>query len=308
MKSVLITGGTGAIGSKLVKALKGKNYHVSLVTRDVGKAMANAKPAHLSPNEYIDIKYILSPEYATNVVSNTDYIINLAGAGIADKPWSAEYKQEIINSRIIITQALANAISRAEKKPLAFISASAVGYYGSRGDEILPETASNGTGFLAEVCSQWEAAAEIAGDSTRLVNGRIGIVLDKKTGALPKMLAPFKFFSGSVLGSGKQWMPWIHITDLVNLFCYCIDNQNLRGPVNLTAPNPVTNKVFTKAIGRVVEKPVILKAPSLALKIMLGESADMVLGSQRAIPNAATEAGFEYIFADVGTALENLIG
>ncbi len=307
MKSVLITGGTGAIGSKLVKALKGKNYHVSLVTRDVGKAMANAKPAHLSPNEYIDIKYILSPEDAINVVSNTDYIINLAGAGIADKPWTAEYKQEIINSRVQITQALANAISVAPKKPSAFISASAVGFYGSREDELLPETASNGKGFLAEVCRMWEAAAESSANSTRLVNCRIGLVLDKKTGALPKMLAPFKYFSGAVLGSGKQWMPWIHINDLINLFSYCLDNQNLRGPINLTAPNPVTNKVFTHALGRVVEKPVILKAPSIALKMMLGESADMVLSSQRAIPQVAMNSGFEFIFTDAEKALENLI-
>jgi uncharacterized protein (TIGR01777 family) len=236
---------------------------------------------------------------------DSDAIVNLAGFPISEK-WTAENKKLMYDSRIDTTNYIVDLINQSNKS-LTFVSTSAIGFYGSRQDEFLQENSSSGNDFMSKICVDWEKSAKKVNENIRLVIPRIGIVLEKNSGALPKMLLPFKLFAGGKLGSGHQWMSWIHIEDLVNLFVEIIINDKYNGIVNAVSPNPITNSDFTKAISKVMKRPAIAPVPEFALKLILGESSALVLNSQKVLPQVANSHKFIYKFEEVENALLDLI-
>lgn len=236
-----------------------------------------------------------------------EHVVHLAGAGVADKAWSVRRKQEIMNSRVKGTQLLLEAIATLTKKPKTLIAASAIGYYGNAGMALCTEESATGYDFLADVCKAWEAAAAPADAFTRRCTVRIGIVLSEKGGALPKMMLPFKLFSGSVLGSGKQMMSWIHIDDLCDMIIYLVENENCQGAYNAVAPLPVAHYSFMKALGRTMKRPLWMWVPGFALKLVLGEMAATVLGSQFVSNEKIQQAGFRFEYDNVYKALKHLV-
>lgn len=301
MKRIIITGGTGFIGTLLSKKAVESDMELTILTRNPEQAVINHKIAH----KYINLSQIQDSQLS-EILSKSDILINLAGTGIADKAWTKEYKESIIKSRTGITKRLANSAVTAQNKDLCFISASAVGYYGNRGDEILTEQSAPGTDFLAEVCEKWEQASAPAKDFSRLVNARIGIVLHPKAGALAKMLIPYKYFAGGAIGSGNQWMPWIHVDDLLNLFWWIIENKSAKGIFNITSPMPVQMSTFAHTLGKALKRPSFMNVPEFAIKKLLGESASMVLNSQRAIPEKSVNFGYRSLFTNLDEALIDL--
>ena len=239
-------------------------------------------------------------------LNSADAIIHLAGEPVAQR-WTPEAKQRIYASRVEGTRNLVSAISKNAHRPEVFVCASAIGIYGSRGDEILKEDSLPSSDFLARVVVDWEKASQPAEAlGIRVVNLRFGMVLGNG-GALAKMLPPFKLGIGGRLGSGKQWTSWIHIDDAVNLILFAMENGRIRGAINATAPNPVTNAEFTRELARVLGRPAIFPVPPFALRLMFGEMTDVVLASQRALPAAAQAAGFEFRYSDLAPALANLL-
>ena len=235
-------------------------------------------------------------------------LVNLAGESIAAKRWSAEQKRKLRDSRLMATRSLTAAIRQAARPPGAFISGSAVGYYGDRGDETLTEASPPGTDFLAALAQEWEAAANDVANVTRVALVRTGIVLDRRGGALPKMLPPFQMFVGGPLGPGTQYMPWIHKEDWVRLVSWIVTAEGARGPLNATSPSPVTNAEFSKALGRALKRPSLLPAPAFALRIALGEMADaLLLSGQRALPVRATDLGFSFRYSNIDEALASVL-
>lgn len=294
MKNILIIGGTGFIGSFLINRLKSSGYDITLSTR--------------SPKNATEINWIsLSEKEQIELVGKFYGIINLAGAGIADEKWSPERKEVLRKSRIETTASLAKSIVYADTKPEVFISASAVGYYGNSNSTEIDESAPKGKGFLADLSDEWEQAASPAQNFTRLVQPRIGVVLHPKAGALAKMILPFKMFVGGALGSGKQYMPWVHIDDIVAMFLFALEKKDLQGKVNFTAPNPVTMQEFASVLGNALSRPSIMPVPAIALKAMLGESAAMVLEGQRAVPRKLLDSGFDFKFPEIRAALVDLL-
>ena len=239
-----------------------------------------------------------------------DAVVNLAGEPVAQR-WTKAARERIVNSRVQGTRHLVTALR--QQPPQVLVSASAVGYYGSRGDEILTENSPPANDFLAEVCVAWEREAHAAEEfGVRVVTPRFGVVLGgaagKPGGALKQMLLPFKLGVGGRLGSGRQWTSWIHLDDIVSLIEFAIANPTLRGPLNATAPNPVTNVEFTRALGHVLHRPAILPVPAAALKLLFGEMSQVLLASQRAIPETAVNAGFSFRYSDVDSALAAALG
>jgi uncharacterized protein (TIGR01777 family) len=232
-----------------------------------------------------------------------DAVIHLAGVGVGDKRWTKRYKSEILNSRLLGTTAIANAV--AEVKPQVFISSSAIGWYGDSGNRAVVESDSVGNDFLAAVCREWEGAADLAGD-VRTVKLRTGLVLDPTGGALGRMLPLFRFGLGGKLGSGKQWWSWITLHDVVRAIIFTLEHP-IAGPVNLTTPNPVTNQEFTAALARAMNRPALFPAPAIALKIALGGFSSEVLGSKKVMPNALSDAGFVWDYPHITNALTALI-
>jgi len=231
----------------------------------------------------------------------------LAGEPVAQR-WSAAVKQRILDSRVQGTRELVAALRGTTKRPAVLISASAIGYYGDRADEKLTESAARGSGFLADVCAQWEdASREVEELGIRVVNPRIGLVLGRGGGALAKMLPAFRMWVGGRLGEGKQWMSWIHIDDLARLFEFAIENPGIRGALNVTAPAPVTNAEFTAQLAKVLSRPAVFPVPAVALKVLFGEMAGVLLTGQRVLPAAALAGGFEFSFAALTPALKSLI-
>jgi uncharacterized protein (TIGR01777 family) len=298
--NILITGGTGLVGTVVTELALQKGYQVSFLSRST-KSIPQVKVFQWDiAQKKIDIQ----------AIEQADYIIHLAGAGVADKRWSDAYKQEILDSRIISTQLLQEAISKSIKKPKAIVAASAVGIYGfDTGDTLMQEDSRQGEGFLAEVTKKWEEELlKFENLGIRTVIMRIGIVLSTKGGALQKMMRPVQFFAGSALGSGKQYMSWIHIRDLARMFLFAIENEQIRGVYNAVGNTPVTNETFTKAIAKVMNKPLFLpNVPEFALRLMLGEMASMVIGGNRVSNEKIVKAGFQYEFETLEEALKNLI-
>ncbi len=245
-------------------------------------------------------------EPPADALKGADAVIHLAGEPVAQR-WSADVKRRIRESRVAGTENLVRAMAKLPEAPRILICASAMGYYGSRGDEILTESSPPGSDFLAEVCVAWEKAAQAAEPlGVRVVRVRTGIVLDARGGALAKMMPPFKMGVGGKVGSGRQWMSWVHAEDLVGMFRFALNNP-VSGPMNGVSPNPVTNADFTRALAKVLKRPAIFPVPALALKLLFGEMAEMLLGSQRVSPKTAESAGFRFKFTDVGAALADAV-
>ena len=235
-----------------------------------------------------------------------DAVIHLAGEPVAQR-WTAGAKQLIRDSRVAGTRNLVEALAALPRRPEALICASATGYYGSRGDEVLTESSAPGSGFLPEVCVAWEREAQAAeAFGMRVVRVRTGIVLDSNGGALVRMLPPFRMGVGGRLGSGRQWMSWIHLEDLAALFQFAVENQ-VRGPLNGVAPNPATNSDFTRELARALRRPAVIPVPEFALRLLFGEMADVLLASQRVAPGAAEAAGFRFRFPQLAPALADLL-
>jgi uncharacterized protein (TIGR01777 family) len=243
-----------------------------------------------------------------NAVSGMDVVVHLAGESIVGR-WNAARKKAIRESRVVGTSNLARALARATVKPRVFICASAVGFYGNRGDEIMRETSPPGTGFLPDVCVEWEAATRPAADAgIRTVMVRIGVVLSPRGGALEKMLLPFKLGLGGKLGSGNQWMSWIDVEDLISAFLHVIATESLTGPVNAVSPNPVTNAEFTGTLAGVLHRPAFFAMPAFAARIVLGEMADeLLLASQRVVPDQLQASGFSFRHPELRGSLERLL-
>jgi uncharacterized protein (TIGR01777 family) len=300
---ILITGATGFIGSHLVRRLLADGHAVVALTRNVQGAR-RVLPGGCECRAW---KPAATPKAA--VLEGADAVVHLAGAGIADQRWTAARKQAIRESRVAGTRALVRALAvlPPAARPATLIAASAIGFYGERGDEQLDEAAAAGTDFLAEVCEGWEreaVAAEELGVQVAVI--RIGVVLGKDGGALQKMLLPFRLGLGGRLGSGRQWMSWIHVDDLVRLFAHAIEHADVRGVLNGVAPAPVTNAEFTAALGRALHRPAVLPVPALGLRLALGEMSAMLLASQRVLPRAAQRFGFTFRYPEIGPALTDL--
>jgi uncharacterized protein (TIGR01777 family) len=295
---ITISGASGLIGRRLLKTLAGDGHTLQVLSRHAGTNMPGGvrvwpwEPAKAEP--------------PTEALADADAIIHLAGEPVAQR-WTPEVKQRIRESRVAGTANLARAIGKLPQAPKTLVSASAMGYYGSRGDEVLTESSAPGSDYLAKVCVDWEKAAQEAEKvGVRVVRLRTGIVLDARGGALAKMLPPFKMGVGGKIGSGRQWMSWIHAEDLVGMIRFALNNQ-VSGPVNGVSPNPVTNADFTRALGAVLKRPAIVPVPALALKLAFGEMSEVLLGSQRVAPKVAEASGYRFQFTDVGAALADVL-
>lgn len=297
----LVTGATGFVGPRLLSRLERR----VVLSRNVDSAKKKL-------SAYLPEVYAWNTEKQpapAEAFRGVEAVFHLAGDPVAEGRWNAEKKRKLVDSRVLGTRNLVDTLLKLPEKPKVLVSASAVGYYGDRGEEVLTEAASPANDFLADLCVQWEREAQRAREAgIRVVTIRIGIVLGKGGGALAKMLLPFQLGIGSPLGSGKQYMPWIHIDDLADLMVFAAEHEKLSGPVNGTAPNPVTNREFTKTLGRVIGMPTFFpNVPGFALSLAVGEFGQILLHSQNAIPQAAQEAGFEFAYPDLESALENVL-
>jgi uncharacterized protein (TIGR01777 family) len=242
-----------------------------------------------------------------SAIDGVDAVINLSGESIGERRWNDGRKAALKSSRILSTRSLVTAIAQAPRKPAVFVNGSAVGYYGPHGDELVTETALPGTDFLATLCVEWEREAEQASTITRVAIVRSGLVLDRAGGVLAQMLPPFRFGVGGRLGSGRQYMPWIHIDDWVGMAMWLLETASGRGAFNVTAPNPVTNAAFARALGRALHRPALVPAPAFALRLLLGEFAESIVTGQRAIPARAEAGGYQFRFRDLDATLRDLL-
>lgn len=297
MARIAITGSSGLVGSHLADFLLASQHDViRIVRRSPAKSELRWDPA----NQYLDISGL----------EGMDAVVHLAGENIGDRRWNARQKQRILESRNGGTQLLCESLAKLSRKPPVLVSASAIGYYGDRGDEICDEAALPGTGFLPDVCVAWEAATAPAVQAgIRVVNMRIGVVLSRAGGALTKMLLPFRLGVGGVVGNGKQYWSWITLVDLIRAIDYCREHDHLHGPVNAVAPHPVTNTDFTKALGRVLHRPTVFPMPAFAARLALGEMADaLLLASTRVVPKKLLDSGFAFEAADIESGLRRVLG
>lgn len=300
---IVIAGGSGFLGSALARTLAVEGHAVSILTRQTS-AKSPAQPRLSFVQWTPDGK---AGPWA-RAIDGATAVINLAGESIAARRWSTAQKQKLRDSRLLATGSLTAAIRQSAHPPATFISGSAVGYYGNRGDETLTEASAPGNDFLAGLAKEWEAAAGEAATVARVVLLRTGIVLDRRGGALAKMLPPFQMFVGGPLGDGTQFMPWVHKEDWVRLVSWAITAEGARGPLNATSPSPVTNAEFSKALGRALKRPSLLPAPAFALRIALGEMADaLLLSGQRALPARATDLGFSFRYSNIDGALASVL-
>ena len=300
MARILVSGASGPIGGALVPTLKASGAHITRLTRS-GRAQA--------PPDEERIQWDPEQPIAPDALSGFDAVIHLAGESIVGR-WSEGKKKKIRDSRVMGTRNVAQALAQAKDKPNIFICSSAIGYYGDRADELLNEESAPGVGFLPEVCREWEAATRPAADAgIQTVQIRTGVVLSPKGGALEKMLTPFKMGVGGKIGSGKQWMSWVDVEDMVGAIHHILKSDLLRGPVNMVAPKPVTNEEFTKTLASVLSRPAILPVPTLAVKLLFGEMGETVLlGSQRVEPSQLISSGYPFRFRTLRASLENILG
>lgn len=307
---IVIAGGSGFLGQALVRALEADGHDLIVLSRTLPSERSSGT-VDLERSARV---VTWTPDGKTGLwaaaVDGAHAVINLAGDSIANGRWSGRKKRRIFDSRVRATRSLAGAIARAPAPPPLFLSGSGVGYYGPCGDEVVTEAHPAGRDFLAGVCAQWEQEARrAASDQTRVVCIRTGLVLDKHQGALPRMLLPFRLGVGGRLGSGRQYMPWIHRQDWVDLIRFLLKVPSASGPVNATAPTPVPNAEFTRILGRVLRRPTLLPAPGFALKLMLGEMAGaLLLSGQRAVPAEAERLGFTFNYPDLDGALREELG
>jgi uncharacterized protein (TIGR01777 family) len=295
---VLISGGSGLVGTALTQALRAEGHTVALLVRPGGDA---------SPG---DVRWDPVSSFVNlDAMAGTEAVVNLNGASIGGGRWTPARKRLLRSSRIDSTRVLEDALSRMKQKPRVFVSASAIGYYGDRGDEVLTESSSSGSDFLSALARDWEAEA-IRAESLgiRTVIARFGVILSPKGGALPRMLTPFKLGLGGRLGSGKQWMSWVALDDVVGALRAAITIEQLSGPVNLVAPNPVRNSEFTQVLASVLHRPAIFPAPAFALRLALGEMADgLLLSSQRVQPERLSVNRYAFRFENLEPALHAIL-
>ena len=300
---IIITGGTGLIGRQLAGSLLQDNHEVIVLTRTPDRR--SGLPASVRVVGWDGRSAAGWGQYADGAGA----IVNLAGAGIADSRWSEQRKREIVESRVNAGKAVVEAIQAATNKPSVVIQSSAVGYYGSRGSELLSEESAPGNDFLADVCIDWEKSTEaVEALGVRRAVIRTGIVLSTEGGALPKMLLPFKFFAGGKLGDGRQYFPWIHMADEVGAIRFLIDTAQASGPFNLAAPNPPSNAAFVKAVGEAMGRPSAVPAPGFALKAAFGEMSTVLLDGQRAEPKRLLALGYRFRFTDPVAAVRDVLG
>lgn len=304
---VIITGGSGFIGQKLAASLVGDDYEVILLSRQPEKARGRVTNANVVGWDG------RTAQGWGHLAEGADAIVNLAGesiggSGIVPSRWSEERKRNILQSRLDAAAAVIEAVRSAKTKPGVVVQASAVGYYGAAGDALLTEAAPPGNDFLASVCAQWEnASAPLDALGVRRAVIRTGLVLSPQGGVLPRLMLPFRFFGGGTLGSGRQWYPWIHIDDAIRAIRFLISTESARGTFNLSAPNPLTNRDFSRVLGRVMHRPALLPVPSFALRLALGEMATLVLDGQRAVPQSLSKLGFTFRFSEAEAALRDLL-
>jgi uncharacterized protein (TIGR01777 family) len=294
---LLISGSHGLVGKALLRSLEAKDHEIFRLVRH---PPTNDLEVEWSPDRY---------SIALARLEGFDACIHLAGESIASGRWNEEKKRKIRESRVKGTKLLSDALANLKRPPKTLISASAIGYYGNRGDENLDEGSAAGNDFLAGVCVEWENATSHARDQgIRVVNTRSGIILDSEGGALAKMLTPFRMGVGGRIGSGKQWMSWIALKDVIAGIEFALSNETLKGPVNFVAPNPVRNAEFTKTLGKVLSRPTIFPIPAFGVRLAFGEMGDaLLLSSQRVKPKRLTEAGYQFKYASLETALRHIL-
>lgn len=300
---VVVTGATGLVGRALIRSLLSESHNVTRLVRGdaQGFSAPGTRAVHWEPEKgSIDAKEL----------EGHDAVVHLAGDPIAEGRWTEEKKQRIRESRVVGTRLLAETLAGLEAKPKVLVSASAIGFYGNRGGEVLSEKSASGEDFLSEVCREWEKATLPASHAgIRVVHLRIGVVLSADGGALPKMLTPFKLGVGGRVGSGRQYMSWITLDDLVGVIKRALTDEQLRGPVNAVAPNPVTNEAFTKALGSALGRPTIFPVPAFAARLAFGEMADaLLLSSARVEPARLNEAGHQFKHPELEGALRSVLG
>ncbi len=300
---ILITGGTGFIGTALRKHLSATPNDLVLLTR--GEPRMELSGA-------LTVKYVHWDPSARGEwekeVNGCDAVINLIGKNVFEERWNNEVKKQILASRVLPTRLLTEAIGRAERRPAVMVSVSAVGYYGDRGQEMVTEASSAGNDFLAEVAQQWEAAALAAEQfGVRVAVPRIGLVLERSGGMIGKMLLPFRLFAGGPIGSGKQFLPWIHMEDVVRGILYPLENEGVKGVYNLSSPEPVTMDEFATMFGSVLHRPSWLPVPNFALDLLYGEGAKVIISGQRAVPERLLNAGYRFSYPSLRPALEQIL-
>jgi uncharacterized protein (TIGR01777 family) len=294
-----VTGATGLIGSHLVAALQARGDEVTVLSRDPDRA---SRQLGVEAARW-DAEDEAAPPAA---LAGRDAVVHLAGEAVAQR-WSTETKRKILSSRENGTRNLVHGILDAEPRPPALVCASAAGFYGACGDEPVDERQPPGTDWLAGVCVRWESQADSAKPGTRVVKVRTGIVLDAEGGALAKMLPPFKAGLGGPIGGGKQYMPWIHRDDLVGIYLAALDAPSFAGPINASAPDPVTNRDFSRALGQALHRPAVAPVPAFTLKALYGEMAQIVLTGVRMVPGRAGELGYEFAHPDLDEALRDTL-
>jgi uncharacterized protein (TIGR01777 family) len=298
---VLINGATGLIGAALCRSLGSGDYQIVALSRSPGKA---ASLPGIETHQW-DPQTGPPPRAAFDGI---DAVVNLAGEPLDAHRWTDEQKKRIRDSRIITTRNLVKGLRSADRKPAVFVSGSAVGFYGDRGNEPLDETSAAGSGFMSEVCQDWELEASRAAElGIRVVQVRTGVVFSAEGGALKKMLTPFKLGLGGRLGSGKQWFPWIHIEDIAGIFRHSIVTSSVGGPINAVSPEAVTNAEFTHELARALHRPAFMPVPETALRVLMGEMAEVLFASQRVVPRAALASGYQFRYPQLTPALADLL-
>jgi uncharacterized protein len=299
---VTLTGATGQIGSRLVARLTDRGDEVTVLSRNPERARAALPGVQALPWDP------MSGPAPVDALAGRDGVVHLAGENVAQR-WSADAKRRINDSREIGTRNLVAGLRAAEPRPAVLVSASAVGYYGPHGDEPLDEDAPAGDDFLARVVVNWEREADAAAElGLRVVKVRTGVVLDRSGGALSKMLLPFQLGVGGPVAGGRQYLPWIHVDDVVGIFLQALDDATWQGPVNATAPEPVTNKSFSRALGRALHRPAVAPVPALAIRALYGEMSEVVTKGQRALPSRALQGGYRFRHPDLDEALSAALG
>ncbi len=301
MKKILLTGATGLIGKRIANKLIERGDEVTVFTRSVDKARRVIPDAA----KYVDWNYN-NDDWQINL-EGADGVIHLAGQNVMARRWNKEHKNKILKSRIDSTRALVNAIGKVAEKPKVFISASATGFYGSS-EEPVTEESLPGKDFLAGVVIAWEnEAKKIDRLNIRRVNIRTGIVLDKNEGALYRMIKPFNYFAGGPLGTGKQWFPWIHIEDVAGIFLHALDNENVEGILNAVSPHSIRMDEFCKSLGKVMNRPSLIKVPVFLIRLIFGEGAYVLITGARVIPKRTLEFGYKYKFENEKNAVMDLL-
>jgi uncharacterized protein (TIGR01777 family) len=304
---IFITGGTGLVGQRLIRRLCERGDRATILTRRYGQARQMFGP----DVQLIEGDPMRSGDWI-DAIGDCDAVVHLAGENAFGRRWNADYKKQLYDSRILSTQNVVEALRRkpirADGQPKVLVNASAIGFYGPHGDEELTEDSAPGSDFLAKLCIDWEQAARAAESAgVRVARVRVGVVLDKEGGALAKLLTPFKLGVGGPIANGRQWMSWIHHADLVGLFLLALDNADAKGALNGTAPQPVTNREFGKTLGRVLHRPSFVWTPSLALRVLVGEAAGLIVTGQRVLPKTALLLRYSFQYATLETALTQIL-